>query len=136
MTAKNYIPHFKFLRSRHIRLGRLGEKIACKLLKHKHFDILCRNYKSSDNHGEADIVARDGAILCFIEVKTRHKSQITEDGTVWLSHSQMERIKHAAKDYINKIKCDNVLCRFDLIEITMSGRLIKKINHWQNNFGI
>jgi len=130
------IVKFKFLRAQHLRLGKLGEKIACRLLRQKHFDILCHNYKSLDRHGEADIVARDGAVLCFVEVKTRRRDNRSKnDDTSLLGHRQAERIKHAALDYMNKIKCKELIYRFDLVEIIMSGRIILDVRHWQNSFG-
>ena len=62
-------------RSKHLRTGRRGEKIAVKLLKAKQYSILVRNYSSLK--GEIDIVARDGGILVFVEVKTRSSNSRT-----------------------------------------------------------
>jgi putative endonuclease len=125
---------FKLLKAKHLKLGKKGENIACRLLKNKNYDILLRNFKSS--RGEIDIIARDGSILCFIEVKTRHYSKKRKlDHLIWVSYKQSQRIKRAAKDYIFKIEAPKIRYRFDLIEITMNTYSIKKISHWQNNFG-
>jgi putative endonuclease len=50
-------------------LGRLGEDLAAERLKKEGYRIVQRNYRNS--FGEIDIIARDGKILCFIEVRTR-----------------------------------------------------------------
>lgn len=124
--------------AKHISTGKKGEKIACRLLKNKNFKILYRNYKSDNRTGEIDIVARDGAVLCFVEVKTRYVSDFVEKTTddAWLSHNQADRIKTAAKDYLFKIGTDKVKYRFDLIEITLNKFGIKNIHHWERNFGL
>ena len=56
-------------KSKHLRLGAKGEKLAARLLRDKNYSILCRNYKVKS--GEIDLVARDGENMVFIEVKTR-----------------------------------------------------------------
>lgn len=52
-----------------IKLGRAGEDAACALLLSKGFEILGRNVRN--RLGELDIIARDGQVLVFVEVKTR-----------------------------------------------------------------
>jgi len=50
-------------------LGRLGEGLATEFLIDAGYVIVERNWRCSQ--GEIDIVARDGAELVFVEVKTR-----------------------------------------------------------------
>jgi putative endonuclease len=50
-------------------VGRLGEDLAATYLCDAGLTILERNWRCS--HGELDIVARDGEIVIFVEVKTR-----------------------------------------------------------------
>ena len=125
---------FKFLKAKHLKLGNRGENIACRLLKNKRYDILLRNFKSPK--GEIDIIARDGGILCFIEVKTRHYSIKRETNSLpWVSYKQSQRIKKAAMDYMFKIEASKIRYRFDLIEITLTPYSIKNLSHWLYNFG-
>lgn len=50
-------------------LGRTGEDFAASYLQRHGFKILERNFKA--RYGEIDIIALDGEILVFVEVKTR-----------------------------------------------------------------
>ncbi len=53
-------------------LGRLGERIAAEHMVRRGFAIVERNYRT--RWGELDIVAFDGRVLAFCEVKTRRAS--------------------------------------------------------------
>jgi putative endonuclease len=50
-------------------LGRWGEDLAVEHLQADGFQVLARNWRCRD--GELDVVARDGAVVVFVEVKTR-----------------------------------------------------------------
>ena len=50
-------------------VGRFGEDLAATYLRDAGLTIVERNWRCSD--GELDIVARDGEVLIFVEVKTR-----------------------------------------------------------------
>ncbi len=126
---------FSILKAKHLRLGRKGENIACRLLKNKGYDILHRNLKL--NKIEVDIVARDGETLCFVEVKTRHykKNYKNPDNKVWVRKQQTERIEKAGRRYIFKIGGQKLKYRFELIEIGLRFNSIISINHWDSDFG-
>jgi putative endonuclease len=50
-------------------LGRFGEDLAVRHLEADGFTVLERNWRCE--LGEIDVVARDGAVLVIVEVKTR-----------------------------------------------------------------
>jgi putative endonuclease len=50
-------------------LGRRGEQLAAEHLLRLGYELLARNVRT--RHGEIDIIARDRAVLVFVEVKTR-----------------------------------------------------------------
>jgi len=50
-------------------LGLHGEDLACAELRRRGYAILERRYRT--RHGEIDIVAREGEVVVFVEVKTR-----------------------------------------------------------------
>jgi len=55
--------------SRRLRRGQWGEEIAARHLAAQGYQILARNARTA--YGEIDIVARQGAEVVFVEVKTR-----------------------------------------------------------------
>jgi putative endonuclease len=57
------------------RLGDRGERLACKHLEARGFEVLERNFRT--RRGELDVVARNERFLVFCEVKTRILSEAT-----------------------------------------------------------
>src|SRR5258708_35636991 len=57
------------------KLGKLGEDIACELLRKSGYKILERNF--STKVGEIDIVAVENNELVLVEVKTRFPGQFS-----------------------------------------------------------
>ena len=119
-------------RSRHLRVGKLGEKLAVRLLKFKKYDILLCNYDLPS--GEIDIIARDGAMLVFVEVKTRRYTTNARPGE-GLTYKQKQRIRRSGMHYLKEIHNPAVIYRFDLIEVVI-GRygFLKELRHWLNHF--
>jgi len=56
--------------------GRLGEDLVATTLWRRGARILARNARASGVRGEIDVVAVDGRELVFVEVKTRHASNL------------------------------------------------------------
>lgn len=123
--------NFKSAKARHLRLGRLGENTAGRLLASKNMLVLCRNYRTKA--GEIDIVARDGRTLVFVEVKTlrRHRRGRPAEN---LKPTQKRRIYRAAMRYLREIDLPDVVYRFDLVEVVRSTWIIREARHWQGHF--
>jgi len=119
------------LRALHLRIGRRGETTAIKLLRQKHYDILARNV--DDPAGEIDIIARDGGIMVFIEVKTR-RAVTAARPAAGLNPRQQLRIVNAARRYLRRIENPAVPYRFDLIEVRLSRFGVAELRHWQDHF--
>ncbi|MBW2001653.1 MAG: YraN family protein [Deltaproteobacteria bacterium] len=58
-----------------IALGRFGEDLARKQLKECGYRILTTNYRCP--LGEIDVIARDGDVLVFVEIKTRKNKSLS-----------------------------------------------------------
>jgi putative endonuclease len=63
-------------RAAHLRIGVRGEEDAYFQLRRMGYVIVARNFRSPRCHGEIDLIAWEGDVLCFIEVKTRTSHQV------------------------------------------------------------
>jgi putative endonuclease len=117
------------------QLGALGERLAGEHLVHRGFEIVERNFRT--RFGELDIVAFDGRVLAFCEVKTRRmrpgqgspfdairalkRSQVRRMAAVWLN-------ARSDRPYAQELRFDAIGVTFDL-----SGRLLS-IEHLEGAF--
>lgn len=100
------------------RIGRRGEALACRLLRAKGYVILGRNLRM--NHGEIDILARDGMDLVLVEVKTRSR-KLYRPISGW-SPGQRNRLRMCGLEYISGRRLRDIHWRMELVEI-VSGPL-------------
>ncbi len=100
----------------HNELGRIGEDLAAEYLEAKGFRILCRNWRF--RHKEIDIVAMDGPVLVFVEVKTRSTFMSPND---LISFSKVRYLETAAEGYIRRNHFTGD-ARFDIVMLTRKGR--------------
>jgi len=104
--------------AQHNETGKQGEQMAAEYLAAKGYEILERNWRFKKN--EVDIIARDGNILVFVEVKTRHENYLVEP-ELTVSKSQQRAIIKTANQYIVSRDID-MEARFDIISIVLSSQ--------------
>ncbi len=104
-------------------LGEIGEVLACKHLKRHGYAILERNY--STPIGEIDIVAEDGKILVFVEVKTRRSIAygLPEEA---INSKKIRKLIRLAQFYIRNKRLYSKQMRFDIVSILMQSKFSKK----------
>ena len=104
--------------------GWLGEAKAAAYLRKQGMRILKRRYRAA--HGEIDLIARDGAVIVFVEVKTRPRGTL-DSGLFAVNAEKRRHLRSAALDYLRgREETDH---RFDVIEITAAG-----LRHIKNAF--
>jgi len=79
-----------------LQTGQDGEKQAAEFLKRQGYKILDLNFRTK--YGEIDIVARDGDVLVFVEVKTRSSQQfgLPEEA---VGYHKLQHLQKAAAYY-------------------------------------
>lgn len=93
--------------------GRWGEEVACAVLRANGYRIIARNWRT--RMGEIDIIARDGDVLAFVEVKTRSNASYGGAAAAVGRHKQ-RRIILAAGQFLATTECD-LPARFDVITV-------------------
>lgn len=93
--------------------GALGEVRAEQLLVQKGYEILAVNYVSPGS--EIDLIAQDGRVIVFVEVKTRTRSAQAAREAV--TPAKQKRICKGAVYYLMRNGLMNRQARFDVIEI-------------------
>ncbi len=99
-------------------LGKTGEDLACQELERRGYAIVARRYRRRG--GELDIIARDGATLVFIEVKTRDGRGFGEAAEA-VTPFKRRRIAQLALDYMARHRLSDCPCRFDVVSIHLDS---------------
>lgn len=107
-------------------LGQEGEDKAANTLQDLGYKILARNYKNKI--GEIDIIAKDGAVLCFVEVKTKSGSGYGSPEEMVHKRKQQKIIK-TAQLYLLENRLENINWRIDVVGINQETRKIKVIKN-------
>ena len=94
-------------------LGERGENVAAKFLRNQGYKILERNYRTSV--GEIDIIARDGKVLVFVEVKTRAYDDPTPEDQI--NNVKQHQNTKAAKMYLGRFGQPQPPARFDVVAV-------------------
>ena len=61
----------------HLKVGTKGEDATFFYLRRKGYTVVARRWTSGDVPGDIDLIAWQGPMLCFIEVKSRSERTIT-----------------------------------------------------------
>jgi len=97
-----------------ISLGSQGEELAAGHLRKLGYRILCRNYRC--RQGEIDIVAEEGAVLVFVEVKARGGASFG-DPLEAVTPRKRGQIARAAMRYLAENDGHDRPARFDVVGV-------------------
>jgi putative endonuclease len=104
-----------FLKNPHI-LGLYGETLACRELKRRGFTIVERRVRG--RLGEIDIVAWDGPVLVFVEVKTRSGTGFgtPAEAVGWRKQRKLVALAHV---YLARKRLAKASVRFDVVSVVL-----------------
>ncbi|KJJ83302.1 Uncharacterized protein family UPF0102 domain protein [Candidatus Omnitrophus magneticus] len=102
------------------QIGRAGEKIACRFLLAKNYQIIEKNFITP--FGEIDIIARDGNYIVFIEIKTRSTEYFGCPLSGITEYKQKNILRNAAY-YIKSKSSGEKNFRIDAIGITLDQQM-------------
>lgn len=116
--------------AKHLEAGSLGEEIAVRYLRELGYKILFTNWRFK--HLEVDIIAKDGDILAFVEVKSRKSKAfgLPHEFVDW--HKQKNLIR-AAEAFIAMKSYEGEI-RFDIVSVFLTTSEVELIKDafWSN----
>jgi len=98
------------------RTGLIAEDTSARFLERAGFAILDRRHRTP--HGEIDLIARDGDVLVFVEVKARPSHA---EAARALTPRQWARLEAAALHYVAETEQTDVDMRFDVVLVRADG---------------
>jgi putative endonuclease len=113
-------------------LGRAGERLAAEHLERLGYAIVARNHRT--RYGEIDLIATDGSVLVFVEVKTRRGRGEPFDA---LHDAKRAQVRRMARAYLSDAE-DRPrvrLLRFDAIGVVIDARgRLTRLEHIEDAF--
>lgn len=111
--------------------GRKAEEAAARYLEKKGYQKLKGRYRC--RFGEIDLIMKDGDQLVFVEVKFRKNSDFGTPAEA-VSQAKQRKLQLAARSYLREIGTEDLVCRFDLVEIVLyQGKMYAR--HTKNMIG-
>jgi putative endonuclease len=99
-------------------VGVAAESLAERELVRLGYRILERNFRSKQ--GEIDLVADDQGVVCFVEVRSRGRTDLgLPEETI--GAEKRRRIARAAEHWLVAHAASERLCRFDVVAIDEDG---------------
>ena len=112
----------------HNELGKWGEDLAADYLQRKGYTIIERDWKSGRR--DLDIVAKNGNVIVFVEVKTRCNSLYGQPEEA-VDYRKLQSLQQAINHYI-KFRHISQEVRFDIISIVGTIGAEPDIQHIQD----
>jgi putative endonuclease len=113
--------------------GQEGESAAERHLCRKGYRIVARNLRSPA--GELDLVAEDGQVLVFVEVKARRTDEF--GGAIHAVHQRkQEKLIQLAAQYLARHHVKDRPCRFDVVLLQGGDAGASHIEHIENAFEV
>jgi putative endonuclease len=113
-------------------LGNRGERKAASFLRGQGFRIIARQY--ANQHGEIDLIARDGDCIVFVEVKTR-RSDARGLPVEAVTSDKQRKLTNTALVWLKRRGLLESRCRFDVVSILWpKDSKTPEITHYKNAF--
>ncbi len=119
----------------HLATGIAGEDAAFFYLRRKGYVLVARRWSSGDVPGDLDLIAWQGAMLCFIEVKTRTAHDRTPAEAAVDSHKRTI-LRRLARRYVRQLpQPEAPQARFDVISVYLVPGAKPEFAHFEAAFG-
>lgn len=118
----------------HLQTGLDGEDAAFFYLRRKGYTVVARRWSSGDVPGDLDLIAWQGSLLCFVEIKTRtaHDSTPAE---VAVDIRKRRILRRLARRYVRQLpQAAMPSVRFDVISVYLVPGEKPEFTHFEAAF--
>lgn len=118
----------------HLTVGIEGEDAVLFYLQRKGYTVVARRWSSGDVPGDVDLIAWDGPMLCFIEVKTRTAHDLTPAETAVDEHKR-NVLRRLARRYLRQLPQQTAPpVRFDVVSVYQVPGRDREFQHFEGSF--
>jgi putative endonuclease len=118
----------------HLIVGIDGENAAYFHLRRKGYTVVARRWSAGNLPGDIDLVAWQGSLLCFVEVKTRTARDATAAQVAVDMHKRLI-LRRLAGCYVRQLpQHEAPSVRFDVVSVYMVPGKATEIEHFENAF--
>ena len=119
----------------HLLTGIEGEDAAYFYLRRKGYVVVARRWSAGNLPGDIDLIAWQGELLCFIEVKTRTARDLSPAEIAVDSHKR-HTLRRLARQYVRQLPLPQAPeVRFDVMSVYLEPGRKKEFEHFENAFG-
>lgn len=119
----------------HLATGMEGEDAAHTYLLRKGYVVVAKRWSAENAPGDLDLIAWQGAMLCFIEVKTRTAHDMAPAEAAVDSHKR-RTLRRLARQYLHQLPHETPpQVRFDVLSVYLVPGERKEFMHFENAFG-
>jgi putative endonuclease len=119
----------------HLQTGIAGEEAAHFFLRRKGYTVVARRWSAGTLPGDLDLIAWQGPLLCFFEVKTRTARDMTPAEAAVDAHKR-RTLRRLARQYIRQLPAESTpQARFDVISVYLVPGEKPEFLHFENAFG-
>jgi putative endonuclease len=119
----------------HLETGIDGEEAACAYLRSKGYTVVARRWSSGDLAGDLDLIAWQGPMLCFVEVKTRTAHDASPAEVAVDSHKR-HILRRLARHYVRHLDQETAPpVRFDVLSVYLVPGKEREFAHFEGSFG-
>jgi putative endonuclease len=118
----------------HLATGLDGESAAYFYLRRKGYVVVARRWSGGNLPGDLDLIAWQGPMLCFIEVKTRTAHDIAPAEVNVDSHKR-KTLRRLARQYMRQLPQETApQVRFDVLSVYLVPGEKEEFHHFEGSF--
>lgn len=113
----------------HLSVGLEGEDAAFHALRRKGYTVVARRWNSGEMPGDLDLIAWQGEVLCFIEVKTRSERDAKPAEAAVDGHKRATLLR-LARRYVRQL-AQTPPVRFDVMSVYRAPGESSAVEHFE-----